>query len=264
MRKETKEKLAKSLTAEDTNIMHYLPYLVQDIWNLSRPNNNVIKLIKDNIENTNKIRILDLAGGKGGVSIPLAKEIGAYIKIVDIIPKFIEEARKKALEHGLKNDFYELKVDDVNNTIINERNWDLVIFCGGGNILGSPEETINKLSKIIKPNGYIIFDGGYLEDNSLEKSLRYDKHVYLKYDKWIELFNLNGLEIIGEMLSDGKKFSSINKLNTELISKRAEELKEKYPELSVLFNNYVQEHKYGVYDLENSIIALTWLLKKNK
>lgn len=66
------------------------------------------------------------------------------------------------------------------------------------------------------------------------------------------------------MLSDGKKFSSINKLNTELISKRAEELKEKYPELSVLFNNYVQKHKDGVYDLENSIIALTWLLKKNK
>ncbi|WP_225369749.1 hypothetical protein [Methanobrevibacter arboriphilus] len=60
----------------------------------------------------------------------------------------------------------------MNNTIINERNWDLVLFCGGGNILGSPEETINKLSKIIKPNGYIIFDGGYLEDNSLEKKLK--------------------------------------------------------------------------------------------
>ncbi|WP_225369750.1 class I SAM-dependent methyltransferase [Methanobrevibacter arboriphilus] len=54
-----------------------------------------MKIIKDNIENSDKIRILDLAGGKGGVSIPLAKETGAYIKIVDIIPEFIEEARKK-------------------------------------------------------------------------------------------------------------------------------------------------------------------------
>lgn len=56
-----------------------------------------MKIIKDNIENSDKIRILDLAGGKGGVSIPLAKETGAYIKIVDIIPEFIEEARKKNL-----------------------------------------------------------------------------------------------------------------------------------------------------------------------
>ena len=252
-----------SLNLENTSIIPYLPYLLQDIWNLSRPHNNVINLIKNNIKNTDKIRILDLAGGKGGVSIPLAKEMQAYIKIVDIIPEFIEEANKKAIEYKLKKNLYELKIDDINNTIINERNWDLILFCGGGNILGSPEETIHKLSKIIKPNGYIIFDGGYIKDNSLEKHLRYDKHVYLTYDKWIKIFESNDLKIIDEIISDGKEFSNINKLNTKLITKRAEELKEKYPKLSSLFNNYVQGQKDGVYDLENTIIALTWLLQKS-
>ncbi|MGL4669646.1 MAG: class I SAM-dependent methyltransferase [Methanobacteriaceae archaeon] len=264
MDNETEVKLSKSSTTENTNIMPYLPYLVQDIWNLSRPHNNIIKLIKNNIKNTDKIRILDLAGGKGGVSIPLAKELQAYIKIVDIIPEFIEEANKKAIEYKLKKDQYELKIDDINNTIINERNWDLILFCGGGNILGNPKETIHKLSKIIKPNGHIIFDGGQIKDNSLEKNLRYKKHIYLTQDKWIKIFKSNDLKIIDKIISDGKKFSNTNKLNTKLITKRAKELKEKYPQLSPLLNNYVQGQKDGVHDLENTITALTWLLQKTK
>lgn len=263
MKKKTEEKLASSLTAENIEIIPYLPYLLQDIWDLSGSSKDIIKLINNNIAITNKIRVLDLAGGKGGVSIPLAKELKVHLKLVDIIPEFIEEAREKAKIYNLKKNTYELEVDDANNTVINERNWDLVLFCGAGNILGSPEETISKLSKVIKSNGHIIFDEAYTKDNN-EKEIKYKKQKYLTYDHWIEIFKSNNLEIVDKILSDDKEFSKINKINTELITKRAEELKKKYPKRSYLFDNYIKSQKAEVYDLENNIMTLTWLLKKKK
>jgi 2-polyprenyl-3-methyl-5-hydroxy-6-metoxy-1,4-benzoquinol methylase len=76
------EKLAKSLTAESTELIPFLPYLLQDLWELGSSPKDMINLISRNIDITKNTRILDLACGKGAVSVNMAKNLVARLKVL--------------------------------------------------------------------------------------------------------------------------------------------------------------------------------------
>ncbi|WP_313019647.1 hypothetical protein [Acetoanaerobium noterae] len=59
------EKLAKSLTAESVELIPYLPYLLQDLWELGSSPKDMVHLISKNIIISEKTKVLDLACGKG-------------------------------------------------------------------------------------------------------------------------------------------------------------------------------------------------------
>lgn len=82
------EKLAKSLTAESTELIPFLPNLLCDLWELGSSPKDVICLITKHIADPKGIRVLDLACGKGAVSVMTAKEIGCFVKGIDILPEF--------------------------------------------------------------------------------------------------------------------------------------------------------------------------------
>ncbi|HGL5504371.1 SAM-dependent methyltransferase [Clostridioides difficile] len=91
-----KEKLAESLTSD---ILPYLPYLLQDFWELGSSPEQMLQLFRKHIPFNEDTKVLDLACGKGAVSVKLAKELNIHIKGVDLIPEFIDYARRKAIEY---------------------------------------------------------------------------------------------------------------------------------------------------------------------
>ena len=48
-------------------------------------------------------KVLDLACGKGAVSVRLAKELNIHFKGVDILPEFIDYAKCNAQEYGVSD-----------------------------------------------------------------------------------------------------------------------------------------------------------------
>ena len=62
---DVEEKLAKSLTAESVELIPYLPYLLQDLWELGSSPKDMVHLISKNIITSEKTKVLDLACGKG-------------------------------------------------------------------------------------------------------------------------------------------------------------------------------------------------------
>ena len=76
MNSETKRRLAESLTAESTDIIPYLPYLLQDFWSLASDAGEMISLLRSHSDFGADGRLLDLACGKGAASILLAEEFG--------------------------------------------------------------------------------------------------------------------------------------------------------------------------------------------
>lgn len=75
MKHETEEKLARSLTAETTALLPYLPYLLQDLWELGSSPKTMTGLIKQHIPLSEKTTLLDLACGKGAVAINIARQL---------------------------------------------------------------------------------------------------------------------------------------------------------------------------------------------
>ena len=258
MDKKTGEILAKSLTAETTELLEYIPYLLQDLWELGSSPEDMEKLIRRNIGYYKNFKVLDLACGKGAVSVKLAENMGFYVKGIDIIEEFIEFAKAKSREHNVLH-LCEFIVGDINKKVTVEKNYDIVIFGAAGNVLGSPRETMTKLRNTMKNGGFLLLDEAYLINSA--ESIKYENYEYLTYDGWIEIFEKSGFVLIDEAAADTEQISHIN-TDVELIEKRAEELTEKFPDKKNIFRGYVNSQKNECEDLEENVTGITWLLQK--
>lgn len=246
------EKLAKSLTAESVELIPYLPYLLQDLWELGSSPKVIIDLILKHIPVSEKTRVLDLACGKGAVSIQVARALGCKVRGIDIIPEFINYADQKAQEYGVEN-LCEFKVRDINEAVAVNKGYDIVILGAAGDVLGNPEETIKKLKSTVKSGGYILIDDAYGNDIS---DVRYPTR-----NEWLLFFQNAGVKLLNERFNEVDEITSINDEQQPLIAKRADELKVKHPDKAHLFDSYVKSQLAECDELENELTAVTMLLK---
>lgn len=246
------EKLARSLTAESTELIPFLPYLLQDLWELGSSPKDIIDMALKHIHISNKTKVLDLACGKGAVSIRLANALGCKVKGIDIIPEFIRFAEEKAKEYNVET-LCDFIVGDINHAVENEKNYDIVILGAVGDVLGDPEETVTKLKNTVKSGGFIFIDDAYAVDDSDTR--------HPTREKWLIIFQNASLKLIDEKQIDGDELSSLNDEQQALIARRANELKKTHPDMTSLFDSYVQSQQAECDELENEILGATMLLK---
>ncbi|MCC5894751.1 MAG: class I SAM-dependent methyltransferase [Alkalibacterium sp.] len=164
--KDRKEKLAASLTAESTALIPYLPYLLQDLWELGSSPRDICALLEADTPISEDYHVLDLGCGKGAVSIVMAERFKCHVKGIDLLPEFIEEAEQRAIDYGVA-DICHFKVGDITESVNEEKNYDSVIYGAVGDVLGEPVDMINQLKQTVRAGGYIIIDDGYaLDDNA--------------------------------------------------------------------------------------------------
>lgn len=250
---EVREKLAQSLTGESVEIIPYLPYLLQDLWELGAIAEDIIQIIEQNIDVTANTSILDLACGKGAVSIKLARAFGCRTKGIDLIPEFIDYAVNKAAEYGLQ-DRCEFVVEDINQSVVNENGYDIVILASVGDVLGDLWQTLLKLKNTVRPGGYILIDDAYSQDDT--------NNVYHSREVWLKAFRDTGVRLVAEQGAAASVLKDINKYNQDRITQRAQELILAYPELADLFAGYVASQQAECDVLEGgNLISVTWLLQ---
>jgi ubiquinone/menaquinone biosynthesis C-methylase UbiE len=261
MDQKTEEKLAQSLTGNSTTeIIPYLPYLLQDLWELGAIPGDIIQLIAFHKINTKDLKVLDLGCGKGAVSIELAKAFGFTVKGIDLLPEFIEYARQKAEEMKVSS-LCEFVTGDMNLAVETEKNYDMVILGSVGSVLGGPLETLLRLKKVIKPEGgYIILDDAYIREPENDPVLKSGGDYY-SYAHWLEAFDQAGLLLIEEKTADEAELAQINESNNLAIIKRARELKTKYPDKAQLFDDYIKDQQDECDDLTENITSATWVLQ---
>ncbi|MPW25264.1 methyltransferase domain-containing protein [Alkalibaculum sp. M08DMB] len=246
------EKLAKSLTAESIELIPYLPYLLQDLWELGSSPKDIINMIQKNMQVSEKIKVLDLACGKGAVSVQVAKVLGCKVKGVDIIPEFVDFADKKAQEYSVDS-LCDFKIGDINETVTVEKGYDIVILGAVGDVLGTIEETIQKLKGTVKNGGYIFIDDAYGNDD-------FDGRYPTK-EKWLMFFQNAGVKLLDERFNEEDALERLNDEQQSFIVRRANELKEKYLEKTQLFESYIRSQQVECDELENEIIGVTMLLQ---
>jgi ubiquinone/menaquinone biosynthesis C-methylase UbiE len=249
---EVEEKLAKSLTAETIELIPFLPYLLQDLWELGSEPKDIIELIYQHCSVSNKLRVLDLGCGKGAVSIQLAKELGCKVKGIDIMPEFLAYAQQKAEEH-LVGGLVEFVFGDINQAIKTEKDYDIVILGALGDILGNRLETLLKLKETIKPAGYILIDDSYSNNISDKK--------YPARQTYLKIFDEASVKLVAEKTIKNEEITAINKFNQEHIINRANELMVLHPDRIKMFESYIQSQQEECDELEGDLTGVTMLLK---
>lgn len=259
MNQEVERRLAESLTfAGSTDIIPYLPYLLKDFWSLGSEPEEMANLLHLHTDFNSDFQILDLACGKGAVSICLAKEFGCTVKGIDLMSEFIAEAKAKAEEFGVSGQC-DFMVGDVNDAVTNEREYDLIIWGAAGDLLGSYPETLAGIARTIKSCGYILLDDCYIP--SAHQCLRFH-HDYLTKEQWEHVFLENGVTVIACNEAIQEVNPSVYADDLGNIRRRAEELIRQHPDKREMFENYVKSQQAEYEDLQDGVIPALWLLKK--
>lgn len=246
------DKLARSLSSETSEILPYLPYLLQDLWELGSSPRDMLEMLKTHTNVSSDTKVLDLACGKGAVSILLAKEMACRVRGIDLMPEFIAYAEHKAEEWGVY-DLCTFLVSDIIQAVESERDHDIVILGAVGDVLGDPGQTLALLTKTVKSGGYILIDDGYGSESGSEE--------YYTRAQWLRFIASAGAELIGEKPVEKEELASINREQLTHIIKRAEELKVLHPEKVLLFDGYIESQQAEGIELENEITGVTLLLR---
>ena len=251
---DVEDKLAKSLTADTKELIPYLPYILQDLWTLGSSPIDIELLLKQHCRVNPKTKIIDLACGKGAVSIHLAKKFKCYIKGVDILADFIRFAKQKAIDEVVE-EFCCFEQADINDSIKNERGYDIVILGATGDILGNPKQTLEKLKRVLNKTGFIVIDDAYSNNDTVN---------YTSQSEWYSYFDQLNLSMLAEISPNQDELKKLNTIQQKHIKKRAEELIAIYPSKANMFKDYIKSQQAECEEIENDIKCVTWLLKTNE
>lgn len=251
------EKLARSLTGDSTDIIPFLPYLLQDLWEIGSSPPEMLSLIKNHIPLNEVARVLDLGCGKGAISIRLAQELGCCCKGIDLLPDFVQYAREKATEYDVDG-LCEFTVGDITEAVQAERGYDLVIYGAVGNILGSPYEILRALAGTVRPGGRILLDDAYLAEGN--ESAPLFQGDYPTLSEWKSVISEVGLKLAA--IHAPEEENPNNAQDFIKIKRRAEELSRAYPAKRELFAQYVRNQQNEYADLESSLVGVVFLLSK--
>lgn len=259
MNEDQRKALARSLTAETTELLPFLPYLLQDLWELGSAPDEIAGLVRRHVAGPGPLRVLDLACGKGAVSVRLAREFGAEVTGVDLMPEFIAHARLMAKGHGV-SELCRFMEGDAGEAVERERGYDLTIFGAAGDILGGPGETVARLSRTVRPDGHLIIDDAYARDGATVP-MGPGGDPYPTYGMWLAAFERAEAALVEAIFADDAAMERTNERNNRLIAARARELMLLHPEKQDLFAGYIQSQLDECSDLEETIVAVTWLLR---
>jgi hypothetical protein len=130
-----------------------------------------------------------------------------------------------------------------------------------GGIFGDYRQTISKLRRQVRKNGYIIIDDGYLKKGNRLKRKGYE-HCRSHTETFAELTSCGDLLV--QELNTQDINRQVNEQYFKVIEKRGKELTERHPELERLITDYVKLQSEEIRVLEEKIAGALWLLQKGK
>lgn len=252
-----KVQVAKGFDATP-ELIPFIPFLLQDLWELGSSPKIIIDILKS-IELVQPCRVLDLACGKGAVSCKIAQELGYQTHGIDLFKPFIEEAKIKAKEFGVA-DLCKFEVGDINTVVQTKKNFDVVVLAAAESLLGTIDTAIQLLRQCVKSNGYIIYDGVFLNEGSVINKPEYS--IIRSYEETIRLLTSHYDKIIMEVRIPIEETKAINDSFTVFIKKRANELLTKFPERKDMLIGYVKEQEEECKIIENDVVGCVWCIQK--
>lgn len=256
--KSLEESVVTAMDGADVELFPFLPYILQDIWEIGASPETINKIIFKYKEDYSSLEVLDLGCGKGVVSVKAAKEFNIKCYGIDAIEEFINYANEKAAEYGVVN-LCLFEKGDIRLKIKELNKFDVIILGAIGPIFGDYDSTLATLSNNLTEKGIIIIDNGYIENNSDFKHPLIEKRSDI-----LKAAEKNGMDIIEEIIHNKEDIIKEEIIIYNSLKKRCLELIERHPEKRDLFLNYIKNQEYEAEVNENKIICSTMAFRKKK
>lgn len=254
--KTLEESAVMAMDGSDKELFTFLPYILQDLWEIGADPDAIIRLINNHFEKCAGLKVLDLGCGKGAVSVKVSQKLGCTCYGIDAIPEFVAVARQKAGEFKV-NHLCAFESGDIREKVGDLAGYDIVILGAIGPVFGDYFATLTSLAKCINENGIFIVDDGYIDDPS-----DYSHPLMLKKTALLQQIDKAGMEIVESDIMDRKKIKDADDFIFVNLKKRCFELIVKYPDKQNLFLDYIKKQETENDVLENKVVGATMVIKK--
>ena len=229
------ESIIAALDGTDVKLVPYLPYILQDFWEIGTPPEDIIDIVKKYHCQYENLNVLDLGSGKGAVSIQLALELQCTCLGIDALDDFVIFSNKKAKEYGVNN-ICAFETHDIREILPALGTYDVIVLGAIGSVFGDYYNTLKKLKPHIKANGILIINDAYIEDDGNTHPAIQRKSDIIKQTKNA---GMQLLEIIADYTAG--ELETEYKIELENLKKRCMELAAKYPDDHDLFHGYIEK-----------------------
>lgn len=254
--KTLEESVVTAMDGSDTELFPYLPYILQDLWEIGSDPETIIKLIKKHCHHPAELKVLDLGCGKGAVSVKVSHAFGCTCHGIDAVPEFVEFARQKASEFKV-NHLCTFETGDIREKIKDLSAYDVIILGAIGPVFGDYCSTFSTLAHCIHENGIFIMDDGYIHDDS-----EFNHPLMYKKTDLLQQLKKAGMQLVEDHIMDREDIKDTDDYIFDNLKKRCHELIEKFPDKQALFLDYIKKQEIENDVLENSVIGTTMVIKK--
>jgi cyclopropane fatty-acyl-phospholipid synthase-like methyltransferase len=254
--KSIEESVVVAMDGSDKELFPFLPYILQDIWEIGADPNAIIKLIRKYCNTITELKVLDLGCGKGAVSVKVSQTLGCTCYGIDAIPEFVEFAQHKASEYKV-NHLCIFEIGDIREKVKDISGFDVVILGAIGPVFGDYFSTLSTLAKCINENGIFIVDDAYINDNS-----DFSHPLMFKESDILQQIEKAGMELVENDIMERDDIVDSDDYIFDNLNKRCQELIEKYPDKQNLFLDYIRNQEIENYVLENKVVGSTLVIKK--
>ena len=246
--KSLEDSIAAALECDNTRLLKYMPYILQDFWDIGTSPQEVIKIIKKYKSDYSTLKVLDLGSGKGAVSINIASELKCNCFGIDGMEEFVKFSIDKAKEFSVTN-ICAFEKNDIRTRIKTLGKYDVIILGAIGPVLGNYYATLLQLTSLLNKSGIIIVDDAYTDDDCIK-----DYPNILRKSELIKQINNAGMELIDELVVHDEIPAIDDEYEKQFkdLQKRCMELVEKHPEDKEMFFDYVerQREEYNILSSE--------------
>lgn len=242
---------------EDAAIVPFLPYILQDAWEIGTDAGVVAELVRRHRGSEARLQVLDLGCGKGAVSVRLAMELGCLCLGIDAIGEFVAAAEGKAREFHVES-LCRFEQGDIRLRIRELGRFDVIVLGAIGPVLGDHRRTLGILEPHLEKGGLIVMDDGWLEDGSpcVHPGV-------LRRGELLRQVADAGMSVIEEAAFGREEMVAADDRIFRDLEQRCHELIAKHPEKRELFEGYIRRQVEENDWLENRITCAVLVMTRS-
>jgi SAM-dependent methyltransferase len=145
-------------------------------------------------------RVLDIASGRGGPALVLAREFGCRIEGVEVAPEFHEAALERAGAAGL-SDLVSFRLADASREALPSESYDVALCLGASFVWGGLGGTLDVLEPAVREGGHVVVGEPYLRALPVPDDYAEGKGPYTTLEGTVAIMDSGALRTVSVIAS---------------------------------------------------------------
>ena len=145
-------------------------------------------------------KVLDIASGRGGPAILLARTFGCSVRGVEISPDFHAVAVERAVADGLAERLT-FELGDGAAASFEPEAYDAALCLGASFVFGSLTDTVEALAPAVRPGGHVVVGEPFWRRLPLPEDYEDGRDSWTTLEGTVQIFETSGLPVVSVIAS---------------------------------------------------------------